>query len=92
MLFIGDIVEKSLRFCGITKERVAKIAGKKNCGCQKRQEAMNQWGLCWQLRMLAPYYRLLDKCRAFRERQIYMRLRLSGGYLAMAVRVLIFGR
>jgi len=40
---LGDLVEKMLTAVGITKQRVAKITGKP-CGCQKRQEALNQLG------------------------------------------------
>jgi len=40
---LGDAVEKSLSFFGITKKRVERITGKP-CGCAARQEALNTWG------------------------------------------------
>lgn len=40
---LGDRVADGLATVGITKERVSKVVGK-DCGCQKRQEALNRLG------------------------------------------------
>ena len=40
---LGDIVASGLSAIGITKERVSKAVGG-DCGCQKRQEALNAIG------------------------------------------------
>ena len=40
---LGDIVASGLSAIGITKERVSKLAGG-DCGCHKRQEALNELG------------------------------------------------
>ena len=39
----GDHVASILAAAGITKERVSKLIGK-DCGCKKRQEALNRLG------------------------------------------------
>jgi hypothetical protein len=44
---LGDMVAAGLSAVGITKERaqaVATAVGVKDCGCKKRQEALNQLG------------------------------------------------
>lgn len=41
---LGDMVAAGLSAVGITKERVAAIAGD-DCGCQERQEWLNRLGL-----------------------------------------------
>jgi hypothetical protein len=40
---LGDRVADGLAAVGITKERVSKLIGK-DCGCKKRQEALNRLG------------------------------------------------
>lgn len=40
---LGDIVASGLSAVGITKERVSKLLGR-DCGCPKRQEALNELG------------------------------------------------
>ena len=40
---LGDYVSDGLAAVGITKERVSKLVGK-DCGCKKRQEALNRLG------------------------------------------------
>jgi hypothetical protein len=40
---LGDRVADGLAAVGITKERVSKLVGK-DCGCKKRQEALNRLG------------------------------------------------
>ena len=39
---LGDMVAGGLAYVGITKERVAALVG--GCGCDQRQEALNEWG------------------------------------------------
>ena len=40
---LGDMVASGLSAIGITKERVSAAVGG-DCGCQKRQEALNELG------------------------------------------------
>jgi hypothetical protein len=40
---LGDMVAAGLSAIGITKERVSAAVGG-DCGCSKRQDAMNEWG------------------------------------------------
>lgn len=40
---LGDMVAAGLSAVGITKERVSALVGG-DCGCKKRQQAMNAWG------------------------------------------------
>ena len=91
MLALGDIAERCLRFFGITKERVTAVAGK-DCGCAKRQTAMNQAGYRWQNAMSRPYYRAKDSFRNAYYRLQSSRLRISARFAWMAVRVLLYGR
>jgi hypothetical protein len=95
MLAIGDIAERCLRFFGITKERVQAVAGTKDCGCDKRQTAMNQWGYRWQSRLLLPYYwlqeRVMHSLRGVGW-SVGMRFYMAGRYMGMAFRVLFYGR
>ena len=39
---LGEMVAGGLAYVGITKERVAALVG--GCGCDQRQEALNEWG------------------------------------------------
>lgn len=41
---VGDLVETMLTSVGITKERVQTWTRTKDCGCNKRQQWLNQWG------------------------------------------------
>ena len=92
MIAIGDTVERCLRFFGITKERVQAATGTQDCGCSKRQAAMNDWGYRWQYRLMMPVYWLQHRWQVIRYGQAAMRLRVAGRYLHMAWRVLIHGR
>ena len=38
---LGDMVAAGLSAIGITKERVSKALGVKDCGCKKRQQQLN---------------------------------------------------
>jgi hypothetical protein len=40
---LGDMVKSGLSAIGITKERVSAVVGG-DCGCHKRQEALNELG------------------------------------------------
>jgi len=41
---LGDMVAAGLSAVGITKERVSAALGVKDCGCTKRQQALNAIG------------------------------------------------
>jgi hypothetical protein len=88
MLALGDIAERCLRFFGITKDRVQAVTGKKDCGCAKRQAAMNEWGRRWQHRAMFPAYWLLERCMRIRKGRLWMRLEMAGRYMNMAFRAL----
>ena len=97
MIAIGDITERALRIIGITKERVSAIAGR-DCGCKRRQQAMNEAGYVWQGKLLVPirrvlYYReeLRNRWRNIRYTQAGQRLRMAGHHLWQAGRVLFYG-
>jgi hypothetical protein len=92
MLALGDITERCLRYFGITKERVQAVTGKEDCGCAKRQAAMNQWGYRWQYRLMLPYYWLREKLNLSLQTQALTRLWMAGRYISMAFRVLFYGR
>jgi hypothetical protein len=84
MIALGDIVERCLRACGITKERVAAVTGVADCGCPKRQKALNEIGYQWQSR-LGRYV------RAVRYSAAVYRLYAAGRHLYLAFRVLFWG-
>ena len=41
---LGDLVAAGLEAVGVTKERVSAALGVKDCGCSKRQAALNEMG------------------------------------------------
>lgn len=93
MIALGDITERFLRFFGITKERVQAVTGKKDCGCAKRQAAMNQLGYRWQHWVLAAVWLpVAYRVELLSHRIRYGRLGFAAMYLKMAVRVLFYGR
>jgi len=92
VIALGDIAERCLRFFGITKERVQAVTGKEDCGCAKRQAAMNHWGYRWQSRLLMPCYWLLEKWHGLRHGEIALRWHLARRHMGMAFRVLFYGR
>jgi hypothetical protein len=92
MIALGDITERCLRFFGITKEWVQAVTDKEDCGCAKRQAAMNQWGYVWQHRLAMPLYWLRYRWQAICYGAFGQRLYMAGYYLWMAVRVLFWGR
>jgi hypothetical protein len=92
MLALGDITERLLRFFGITKERVQAVTGLEDCGCEKRQAAMNRLGYRWQYRLMLPYYWLQEKWQRMGYWEAATRARVAGRYMKMAFRVLFFGR
>ena len=97
MIAIGDAAERALRFIGITKERVSAIAGR-DCGCKKRQQAMNEAGYVWQGRLIVLFRRVLyyreelrNRWQSIRYGQFGRRLYMARRYLWMAWRALIYG-
>jgi hypothetical protein len=98
MIAIGDITERALRLIGITKERVSAIAGR-DCGCKKRQQAMNEAGYVWQGKLLVPIRRVLfyreemrHRWQSIRYGRIWRRLHMAAHHLWMAGKVLFYGR
>lgn len=91
MIALGDVLERCLRACGITKERIAAVTGVADCGCPKRQEALNQLGYQWQSLGGRIYWRLRDWVRAARYSAATYRLYAAGRHLYLAVRVLVWG-
>lgn len=97
MIAIGDVTERALQLIGITKERVTAVAGR-DCGCKKRQQAMNEAGYVWQGRLLVPIRRVLYYCEKLQNRwrnirytQAGQRLQMAGRHLWIAGRVLFYG-
>jgi hypothetical protein len=98
MIALGDIVARCLALFGVTKERVQAVAGK-DCGCAKRQAAMNDWGYRWQYRMMFPFYWARSvplywlRMRWARAMQgpFGSRLIVATHYMRMAFRVLFYG-
>ena len=97
MLALGDMTESALRLIGITKERVTAVAGR-DCGCKKRQQAMNEAGYVWQGKLLVPVRCVVKYCEKLRNRwrnirytQAGQRLLLAGRHLWIAGRVLFYG-
>lgn len=91
MIAIGDAVAAALQFFGITKERVSRVTGRADCGCQQRQQQLNELGFSWQRRLgdvvervtgprvrWVTYWRTSRFCVAWR-------------LLCMAFRTLLFG-
>lgn len=62
-VMIGDVLEKWLTSAGITKERVERLTKKVGksggCGCQQRQQWLNEKGVKLQRRLRA----LLERAR-----------------------------
>lgn len=93
MLALGDITERCLRFFGITKERVQAVTGTEDCGCTKRQAAMNQWGYRWQQWLVLVFWLpVAYRVELLSHRIRYGRIGFAAMYLRMAWRVLIYGR
>lgn len=88
MLALGDITERCLRFFGITKERVQTVFRTEDCGCAKRQAAMNQWGYRWQGLLFIPAYGFRKSWRSIVHGRTAIRLKVAGSYARMAVRAL----
>ena len=92
MFSLGDITERSLTSVGITKDRVQAVTGKKDCGCRKRQEAMNAWGYRWQDRLLAPYRYAMYRIETTSHWMRYSRLAIAASHFRNGIRVLLTGR
>lgn len=91
MLAFGDIIERCLRFFGITKERVQAATGKADCGCAARQAALNDWGYRLQARFGWPAHMAISYWRRLRYGMFSMHLLIAARHLYQAFRVLIFG-
>jgi hypothetical protein len=91
MLALGDITERCLRFFGVTKERVKAVIGRE-CGCANRQAAMNEWGYRLQHRLSywIDWFRVI--WARFKYGPFVMRVWTAGHLVAIALRVLLFGR
>jgi hypothetical protein len=48
-VMFGDLAESFLRRLGITKKLVSSVVG--SCGCQQRQNWLNEWGVRLQWRV-----------------------------------------
>jgi len=87
MLAVGDIAERVLRFFGITKERVQVVTGRRDCGCAKRQAAINEAGFRVQRAIGRTLtYRVLFPIHAF-----YRRIVVAGSLFRMGFCVLFTG-
>ena len=92
MIAVGDIAERFLRFFGITRERVQAATGKKQCGCAKRQDAMNKWGFRWQQRIFFVYDYMRGSLLEIPATRLARRVRRAISYFWLAFRALFYGR
>ena len=92
MIALGDITERALTSVGITKERVQAVTGKKDCGCRKRQEAMNAWGYRWQNQILTSYQSALYHIGIARHWLRYSRFGYAYRHFKEGIRVLLTDR
>jgi hypothetical protein len=46
---LGDVIAKITHFFGIDilAEKIAKLRGKEDCGCERRRDKLNKW---WQFK------------------------------------------
>jgi hypothetical protein len=91
MLALGDMAEQCLRFFGVTKERVQGITGRKDCGCAKRQAAMNEWGYRLQERLFLPIHWLRLAWHRARYGEAGTRIEMACRYMGRAIHVLWYG-
>jgi hypothetical protein len=92
MIALGDITERALTSVGITKDRVQALTGKKDCGCRKRQEAMNAWGYRWQDRLFAPYLYAMYRIEMTSHWLRHSRFGYAYRHFREGIRVLLTGR
>jgi hypothetical protein len=91
MIAFGDLLERLLRNAGITKERVQAAVGARDCGCAKRQQAMNKWGFAIQQRLLRPFFRFRDIAFRLRYTIVAMRAQAALRHIFVAFRILFYG-
>jgi hypothetical protein len=92
MLKLGDIAERCLGACGITKQRVQAFTGMADCGCEKRQESFNQFGYGLQARFANVRYRLRYTWQTLRYNAFTARLETYWRLQVMAFRALFHRR
>lgn len=90
MLAIGDTVAAVLSACGLTKARVHQVTGK-DCGCTKRQEALNRIGYAWQRSIVLAFYRTVGRLEMLRMSPYGRRLFVAAYHLRMAAKSLVYG-
>ena len=78
--------------CGITKERITSLSGAKDCGCKKRQEAMNRYGFLLQHWIFYPVLLAQQGWHGVRMNPFWGRLRLFFLHIRIAVRIVLLGR
>jgi hypothetical protein len=91
MIAFGDVVERCLRFVGITKERVASMSGLGDCGCGKRQERLNEAGYAFQAWLESLCHRLRYFSADAAKNRTVARLIMFANRVRMACRVLFYG-
>jgi len=90
MIAIGDVVAAVLTACGVTKPRVQRVTGKE-CGCTKRQEALNRMGYAWQRSAIVALYRVLGRLEVLRMSPYGRRVCVAWYHLRQAAKALIYG-
>lgn len=88
MLKFGDIAERWLSAAGITKQRVQLVSGSKGCGCAQRQEALNQFGYRFQMRVANYRHRLRYTWQRIRHNSFTARIAAYWQLQVMAFRAL----
>lgn len=88
MIAFGDIAERALRAAGITKERVQIATGMQDCGCDKRQQAMNEFGYRWQRWFLIVPLWLRYKAELLASSRRAKRIKAAWQHIQAAWRIL----
>jgi len=92
MFAAGNIVARYLRAVGVTKERVRAVTGLQDCGCDKRQAALNEAGYRFQRQLLLPAHWIAYRWRLVRYGPLAIRLWMFSHHLRKALYVLLYGR
>ena len=90
MILLGDGIARFLGSAGITKERVSRIAGVEDCGCDSRRDAANQIGIAAQIRLRVLHTIFFYRMHAAKQ-WASRRFGLSCYYLRKAFMAAVFG-
>jgi hypothetical protein len=92
MIAIGDAIGRCLSFIGVTKQRVAILTRREDCGCENRQALLNEWGYSWQRRLARPLHRVYFRWLMVRQGPLAVRLWIAKRHFSKGLQVLLYGR